>query len=188
MCHFCANTGIGQEPKLQKYWLLSNRFLKHSPSAIGQTHAKTHAIGWAASFETYIDVAVSQPKTMFLFTLEITHIPFKRLNWAYINTYNIKTVCCFCRVYKKTSGNGSVRFPLYCLHLPLLSFASYVHVSFKIREHDNHLSHDLLQLCLYLGRRDFVDHVESVDSIGMFHFTLKNVLFIKIVRSCLFFN
>lgn len=69
----------------------------------------------------------------------------------------------------------------YC---PLL----HMYVSFKTQEHDNHLSHDLLQLCLYLGRRDFVDHVERVDSIGMFHFTLKNVSFNKIVRSCLFLN
>uniref|UniRef100_A0A8C0YB96 Arrestin-C n=2 Tax=Cyprinus carpio TaxID=7962 RepID=A0A8C0YB96_CYPCA len=30
---------------------------------------------------------------------------------------------------------------------------------------DNHLSNHLLQLCLYLGRRDFVDHVEHVDPI-----------------------
>jgi len=180
MCHFCANTGIRQEPKLQKYWLILIKQVSQTlPSAIGQTHAKTRAIGWAASFETNIDVAVSQPKTMFLFTLEITHIPFKRLNWAPINAYNIKTVCCFYRIYKKASGNGSVWFLLYCLHLPLLSF--------KTQEHDNHLSYDLLQLCLYLGRRDFVDHVERVDSIGTFHFTLKNVSFNKSVRSCLFF-
>uniref|UniRef100_A0A673KWB8 Arrestin-C n=1 Tax=Sinocyclocheilus rhinocerous TaxID=307959 RepID=A0A673KWB8_9TELE len=31
--------------------------------------------------------------------------------------------------------------------------------------HDNQLSNHLLQLCLYLGRRDFVDHVERIDPV-----------------------
>jgi len=48
----------------------------------------------------------------------------------------------------------------------------------------NHLSHNLLQLCLYLGKRDFVDHVESVDSVGTFYFTLETVLFLTFLIKC----
>lgn len=100
------------------------------------------------------------------------------------------TVCCFYRVFKKTSGNGSVSFHLYRFQLTLLDICSTCTCSqhiFKTQAHDNHLSHYLLQICLYLGKRDFVDHVDKVDSVGKFYFTLKNVLFLKIVMFSLFY-
>uniref|UniRef100_A0A673LMG4 Arrestin-C n=1 Tax=Sinocyclocheilus rhinocerous TaxID=307959 RepID=A0A673LMG4_9TELE len=48
---------------------------------------------------------------------------------------------------------------------------------------DNHLSKHLLQLCLYLGRRDFVDHVEHVDPVDTSSKLLNFLVWIQLARA-----
>ncbi len=106
------------------------------------------------------------PQTIFL-TVSFPHFPFFFF-------------ACSKRVFKKTSGNGQVWLNsaddlLFCQFLNILpqmhlEFSYYIICSIIYSYYilTIHVCNALFvfQLTLYLGKRDYVDHVDSVDAVG----------------------